>query len=286
MGGAFESFNSLAKRIPLVHGFLMAFIAGVGLTHAEAMDAQATQQLLLVCGGLFAFISIRGKLVKDNLSMNVIHRPVMVLMAPALIMLPFVLSPNRELACIFACVGLLLFLSILWVLTADIVSMVGLNFPRCFTFNYLYAVTAMMAGLFLGVLLAEHFGRDSYFIIAFLVVDVVSLMVTAILSMEDQEVVQEVFSTPMMDAAGAQDVQERGMTLEEACAVLGEKLELSPREIEVFTMLAQGRDPVRIQDALFISYNTVRNHIRSIYKKLDVHSRQELLDLVESELKK
>ncbi|MBQ6585555.1 MAG: LuxR family transcriptional regulator [Coriobacteriales bacterium] len=74
------------------------------------------------------------------------------------------------------------------------------------------------------------------------------------------------------------------MTLEEACAALGHRLDLSAREIEVFTLLAQGRDPVRIQDTLFISYNTVRNHIKSIYRKLGVHSRQELLDLVEGEL--
>ena len=35
-----------------------------------------------------------------------------------------------------------------------------------------------------------------------------------------------------------------------------------------------------IADELFISFNTVRSHIRRIYGKLDVHSRQELLDKV------
>ena len=35
-----------------------------------------------------------------------------------------------------------------------------------------------------------------------------------------------------------------------------------------------------IADELFISFNTVRSHIRRIYVKLDVHSRQELLDKV------
>ncbi|MBQ6454190.1 MAG: LuxR family transcriptional regulator [Coriobacteriales bacterium] len=281
---AFESFNSLAKRIPLVHGFLMAFIAGVGAAHTESIGSATMQQILLVCGGLFLLIALLGRLMKDNLSMNVIHRPVMILMAPALLMLPFVLNPNRELACMFACAGVLLFLSILWVITVDIVNMVELNWARCFTFDFGYAFLALSVGLPLGVILTEHFGYNSPIIIACLVADAVLLMATAVLSMEDQEVVQDAFSTVKMDAP--EDVQERGMTLEDACIALGEKLELSPREIEVFTMLAQGRDPVRIQDALFISYNTVRNHIRSIYKKLDVHSRQELLDLVESELKK
>ena len=281
----FERFESLAKRIPLVHGFLMAFIAGVGISHLEGIGAGVMQHTLLVCGAFFALITLVGKLVKDNLSMNVIHRPVMVLMAPALLMLPFVLNPDRGLACIFAFTGMLLFLSILWTITADIVNMVGLDFARSFTFNFAYAVTALMAGLFLGLLLAEEFGLDSPIIIVCLVADAVLLMITAILSMEDQELVQEALAVTKVEAVSA-TAAEHSMTLEEACVALGEKLELSPREIEVFTMLAQGRDPARIQDALFISYNTVRNHIRNIYRKLDVHSRQELLDLVEAELRK
>ena len=68
------------------------------------------------------------------------------------------------------------------------------------------------------------------------------------------------------------------------CASLGEKFALSAREVEVLELLAQGRDPSRIQDQLFLSYHTVRNHIKSIYRKLDVHSRQELLDVLEKEM--
>ena len=41
---------------------------------------------------------------------------------------------------------------------------------------------------------------------------------------------------------------------------------------------------MRIKDMLFVSYHTVRNHIKSIYRKLDVHSRQELIDVLEHEM--
>ena len=37
-----------------------------------------------------------------------------------------------------------------------------------------------------------------------------------------------------------------------------------------------------IAKQLFISENTVRSHSKSIYKKLDIHSKQELLDLLET----
>lgn len=57
---------------------------------------------------------------------------------------------------------------------------------------------------------------------------------------------------------------------------------LSKREKEVFTYLARGRNAAFIQQELFISIHTVKTHIANIYRKLEVHSIQEVLDIVES----
>lgn len=56
---------------------------------------------------------------------------------------------------------------------------------------------------------------------------------------------------------------------------------LSRREREVFTYLVRGRDTPFIAERLFISSNTVKTHIRNIYAKVGVRTRQELLDTVE-----
>lgn len=50
---------------------------------------------------------------------------------------------------------------------------------------------------------------------------------------------------------------------------------LSPREQEVLHYLAQGFRYKEIAEALFISPETVRSHLRSIYDKLHVRSRTE-----------
>lgn len=50
---------------------------------------------------------------------------------------------------------------------------------------------------------------------------------------------------------------------------------LSEREKEVLYHLAEGNNYQEIAEALFISVDTVRHHIRNIYKKLHVHSRSE-----------
>jgi DNA-binding NarL/FixJ family response regulator len=51
--------------------------------------------------------------------------------------------------------------------------------------------------------------------------------------------------------------------------------ELSEREREVIVSLAEGNNYNEIANRLFISVDTVRHHIRNIYKKLHVHSQSE-----------
>ena len=55
---------------------------------------------------------------------------------------------------------------------------------------------------------------------------------------------------------------------------------LSSREFEIVTMLLAGDRVPAVSKALFISQSTVRNHLTSVFKKLQVHSQQELIDLL------
>ncbi|OEK02873.1 DNA-binding response regulator [Roseivirga sp. 4D4] len=51
--------------------------------------------------------------------------------------------------------------------------------------------------------------------------------------------------------------------------------DLTEREMDVLDQLCQGKSYKLIADALFISQDTVRSHIKSIYKKLEVNSKSE-----------
>lgn len=57
---------------------------------------------------------------------------------------------------------------------------------------------------------------------------------------------------------------------------------LTRREAEVLPYLAKGRSAKVIAEALYVSESTIRTHIRKIFEKIDVHSKQELIDFVES----
>ncbi len=61
---------------------------------------------------------------------------------------------------------------------------------------------------------------------------------------------------------------------------------LSERETEVFLLLAKGKTTQQVSDMLVISPYTTRAHVRSIYAKLDVHSRSELSKRVDEEMKR
>lgn len=50
---------------------------------------------------------------------------------------------------------------------------------------------------------------------------------------------------------------------------------LTDRELEVLSLVAQGKGNRDIAGDLFISENTVKNHIRNILEKLQLHSRME-----------
>lgn len=72
-------------------------------------------------------------------------------------------------------------------------------------------------------------------------------------------------------------------TTEEAVRILAKRYALTEREEEVLGLMANGRDIPTIAKMLFLSQNTVRTHSKHIFKKMDVHSRQNCLDLVQQE---
>lgn len=90
--------------------------------------------------------------------------------------------------------------------------------------------------------------------------------------------------TKVVDIRSINIEEASRVTLEQACSAIANRVSLTPREREVFEMLARGRDSFYIQERLTVSRNTVKAHVKHIYAKLDIHTHQELLDIVELEM--
>jgi DNA-binding CsgD family transcriptional regulator len=86
---------------------------------------------------------------------------------------------------------------------------------------------------------------------------------------------------PADDGLPAQERPARA-SVEEACAQIAREVGLTPRQIEVMAGLVAGRDVVHIAESLGLAQNTVRSYRKALYAALNVHGRQELLDLVDA----
>lgn len=62
-------------------------------------------------------------------------------------------------------------------------------------------------------------------------------------------------------------------------AELATRYALSERETQVLELLVAGNSRAKIAELLVLSVNSVQTYAKSLYRKLDVHSRQELIDL-------
>lgn len=67
------------------------------------------------------------------------------------------------------------------------------------------------------------------------------------------------------------------------CAELGRSFGLTEREEEVLLLLANHKTAGDIERELCVAYGTAKAHIRHVYKKLGIHSREELFELVRVE---
>lgn len=88
-------------------------------------------------------------------------------------------------------------------------------------------------------------------------------------------------AAPKGEVSSSASVSER-VTLEARCERIAATHQLSAREAEVLVYLAQGHTRASIAKKLFVSENTIREHVKNIYKKLYIHSRQQLIDMVDA----
>lgn len=79
----------------------------------------------------------------------------------------------------------------------------------------------------------------------------------------------------------AAEVGEDLSFAEQRYEVAAERFGLTPRETEVFYLVLRGRSRGHIAKELVVTEETVKSHIKGIYQKAGVHTKQDLIDRVE-----
>ena len=144
---------------------------------------------------------------------------------------------------------------------------------RTYAFGYLVFQASQIPGFFMGGALAPN-TEQALSPLVFLSI-VLALFVTVLLVFNDPR-------SALHQWLAAGEPTENGDEIPNACAELASQYALTPREHEVLGLLARGRTAAYVGHSLGISQGTAKTHIRSIYHKMDIHTQQDLMDLIEA----
>ena len=144
---------------------------------------------------------------------------------------------------------------------------------RTYAFGYLVFQASQIPGFFMGEALAPS-TEQALSPLVFLSI-VLALFVTVLLVFNDPR-------SALHQWLAAGEPTESGDEIPNACAELASRYALTPREHEVLGLLARGRTAAYVGHSLGISQGTAKTHIRSVYHKMDIHTQQDLMDLIEA----
>lgn len=202
------------------------------------------------------------------------------LFVTALFLFPFVSDEMKQTASFAASFGFTFFSIVM------MISCIEISEEKCEGLVGLYALFAFVTYVsrFVGDGISFALGQSSIpndtlpMAAAFLLVYLLSIVMFLVSKKSRHE------ATPnrpldMQTEQPRRDIEDRA---EKQCAILAEKHKLTERQHEILVLFSHGYDIPSIAKKLFISENTVRTHTKKLYLALDVHSKQEIISLIEA----
>ncbi len=189
--------------------------------------------------------------------------------------------------------GYILFEIYVWASLADRAS--NVDSPTALVYGL--GKSCMNAGLLAGTFVGIYFGSSSSMLLVGVLVFIVYLFIVmenasspgvgVALALEKAEILEDDGPLSARDKVTIVEAAQMNLSeafnalLNERCSSAANEYHLSPRETEVLGLLARGRSLQAIADSLNVAYSTVKTHTDRIYAKMGVHSRQELIILLE-----
>lgn len=228
--------------------------------------------LSILCSAMF--LAICTFVFKMRIDAEKVQRVLLMLVAVALLPFPYADPTLRVVFLSFAVFGFTCFDAIGWGDLADEVRDRGLGLFRYTSTATFVNFSGIFIGWGIGYALFAVLGADR-FDTGFGIISTALVMMLVL------------YLTLTGNGDGAEPGAPKATQFQDAwkdrCHELAGEHRLTKQEERIFTMLARGRSYGYIADELFISTHTVKTHIYHIYRKVDIHSQQELIDLVEGE---
>jgi len=259
--------------IPAGYGALFGLILGLTdyLDPGTFLTPSALGILGTIPAALLGLLAI-GLFRNEIALVRIIYRPLLPVMAAGITLLSFFGTTLVGASLIVAAFSV--FDLLVWIVLSDLAH--RLNYPSLRVFAVGRSATrgGVFAGFVMGQLAVSSFdvSRPGRTIISLVVLYALMLILGAtrkgghlvVLDSTLQAAPDQIPTQPMEDRFETPALRHG----------------LSPRELDVVRLLMDGRSIDRVAQALHISQGTAKFHVRNIYKKLNVHSRQELLSFM------
>ena len=297
-----------------VLGILTGITHGLYLGSETAALGKTFQMLNSAVPLVAALVLLGSTAAAREVSIETLYKPTAFVCIVGFALMPL---SGTSIALSFSVVsaGYTLFEILVWVILSEVASRFQYTSVQVFGFGRaLVLLTGVIAGtLIANMLLSLGVGAQLFSAVAAVAVISITFLRTYVLTSADIAVFGQNLSEEMGEAAtgaigaasegalsdkgpqspsGAAAKRVHGQrtqtTAEQApqkvpfqrkCAIIGEYYGLTPREVDVFRLIAAGRNSTRIQEELSISAGTVNTHSHHVFQKLDVHSQQEVIDL-------
>ena len=193
-----------------------------------------------------------------------------------------------------------LFILMVWCLLANVANRTDLSYVRVFGWGRGASAAGTTVGWFAGASLAPVLVENPSNMVALAMGMVFVLLVVSMVILNERAIGMALRKTRNAQtdqgtgdffpsgrgpegAGGASDGDgaPREGAWTKSCNALAEQAGLSLRERDVLFLLGKGYTIEYIAGELGISFNTAKSHIRNVYAKAGVHSKQELQSLIE-----
>lgn len=285
--------RSFAPRL-IIPGIFFGFALGStryeAIVDMRAMGGADIQAICITLAAVITCILMIGVILTQKQYLNFMFRTLLPLITIALVWIYFDNGQLIFLSTLFFLVCYLLFESVMWVNYSDISQRFRLTAFIVFGFGR----GSLALGALIGALVTR-FGSEWGFALGLneMVLLTLGSMIIAYATLPTEKEIRACITNesdnPIGDMIERQTANQpkneeiiRAGRFKRKCETIANRYLLSKKETEVLFLLAKGRNAAIIQETLFISEGTARTHMRHIYKKLDVHTQQELIDLVDS----
>ena len=257
---------------------ILGFMAGLMLqiSGREEIALEAFQQSSVFASlVLYAVLLIVALLLPKNIDLGRIYQVAIPISAVSFLLLPLVWNGAGGIVNSFANLGFMLALLVLTCLVVEVVRDMAVSAFPLLGMVYASAYLAQLVGMFVGYYNASSVGRGTLALTAIALVAVYLLSVVSLALFKDKG-----FRGFEADSGPVRNVVVEGVRYEDRCDELAAAYGFTEREREIVRHLGQGNTIHAVSERLFISESTVKYHVKSIYQKLGIHTRQELIDVI------